>query len=134
MVKSGRRCSSPSTRFAIEAMGRLLPHLHGRRLLPFHDFAVAEKLALHGFFRAPATYREPRVRREDVEVVCSGILQRHGIEGKKISVSRRRVVAFSSARWVSRPGGQRCDRQERARLMRYDIISTRMGTSLEEVA
>ena len=48
----------------------------------------------HGFFRVHRGYIVNLAHVEDVEVVSSGILQLglNGIEDKKISVSRRRVV------------------------------------------
>lgn len=52
------------------------------------------KLVPHGFFRVHRGYIVNLAHVEDVEVVSSGILQLglNGIEDKKISVSRRRVV------------------------------------------
>lgn len=57
------------------------------------------KLTPHGFFRVHRGYIVNLAYVEDVEVVSSGILQLgiNGIEGKKISVSRRRVVALKRA-------------------------------------
>lgn len=57
------------------------------------------KLVPHGFFRVHRGYIVNLAYVEDVEVVSGGILQLgiNGIEGKKISVSRRRVVALKRA-------------------------------------
>lgn len=57
------------------------------------------KLSPHGFFRVHRGYIVNLEYVEDVEVISSGILQLgvNGIEGKKISVSRRRVVALKRA-------------------------------------
>lgn len=57
------------------------------------------KLTPHGFFRVHRGYIVNLAYVEDVEVVSSGILQLgiNGVEGKKISVSRRRVVALKRA-------------------------------------
>lgn len=56
-------------------------------------------LTPHGFFRVHRGYIVNLEYVEDVEVVSSGILQLgiNGIEGKKISVSRRRVVQLKRA-------------------------------------
>ena len=60
---------------------------------------MEQKLAPHGFFRVHRGYIVNLEYVEDVEVISSGILQLgiNGIEGKKISVSRRRVVALKRA-------------------------------------
>ena len=60
---------------------------------------LAQTLAPHGFFRVHRGYIVNLEYVEDVEVISSGILQLgvNGIEGKKISVSRRRVVALKRA-------------------------------------
>lgn len=60
---------------------------------------LEQKLAPHGFFRVHRGYIVNLEYVEDVDVVSSGILQLgiNGIEGKKISVSRRRVVALKRA-------------------------------------
>ena len=57
------------------------------------------KLTPHGFFRVHRGYIVNLQYVEDVEVVSSGVLQLGiaGIEGKKISVSRRRVVQLKRA-------------------------------------
>ncbi|RVU97093.1 DNA-binding response regulator [Coriobacteriales bacterium OH1046] len=60
---------------------------------------LEQKLVSNGFFRVHRGYIVNLEYVEDVEVVSSGILQLgvNGIEGKKISVSRRRVVALKRA-------------------------------------
>ena len=60
---------------------------------------LENKLAPHGFFRVHRGYIVNREYVEDVEVVSSGILQLgiNGVEGKKISVARRRVVQLKRA-------------------------------------
>lgn len=60
---------------------------------------LEQKLSPHGFFRVHRGYIVNLEYVEDVEVVSSGILQLglNGIEGKKISVSRRRVVQLKRA-------------------------------------
>ena len=60
---------------------------------------LENKLTPHGFFRVHRGYIVNLEYVEDVEVVSSGILQLgiNGIEGKKISVSRRRVVQLKRA-------------------------------------
>ena len=60
---------------------------------------LENKLAPHGFFRVHRGYIVNLEYVEDVEVVSSGILQLgiNGVEGKKISVSRRRVVQLKRA-------------------------------------
>lgn len=60
---------------------------------------LENKLSPHGFFRVHRGYIVNLEYVEDVEVVSSGILQLgiNGIEGKKISVSRRRVVQLKRA-------------------------------------
>jgi two-component system LytT family response regulator len=57
------------------------------------------KLSEHGFFRVHRGYIVNLAYVEDVETISSGILQLgiNGVEGKKISVSRRRVVALKRA-------------------------------------
>lgn len=57
---------------------------------------LENKLGPHGFFRVHRGYIVNLEYVEDVEVVSSGILKLgiNGIEDKKISVSRRRVVAL----------------------------------------
>ena len=57
------------------------------------------KLTPHGFFRVHRGYIVNLDYVEDVEVISSGILQLglKGIEGKKIPVSRRRVVSLKRA-------------------------------------
>ncbi len=57
------------------------------------------KLGEHGFFRVHRGYIVNLSYVEDVETIASGILQLgiNGVEGKKISVSRRRVVALKRA-------------------------------------
>ena len=57
------------------------------------------KLSEHGFFRVHRGYIVNLSYVEDVETISSGILQLgiNGVEGKKISVSRRRVVALKRA-------------------------------------
>ena len=60
---------------------------------------LENKLAPHNFFRVHRGYIVNLEYVEDVEVVSSGILQLgiNGVEGKKISVSRRRVVQLKRA-------------------------------------
>lgn len=60
---------------------------------------LENKLAPHNFFRVHRGYIVNLDYVEDVEVVSSGILQLgiNGVEGKKISVSRRRVVQLKRA-------------------------------------
>ena len=57
------------------------------------------KLSEYGFFRVHRGYIVNLTYVEDVETISSGILQLgiNGVEGKKISVSRRRVVALKRA-------------------------------------
>ena len=82
---------------------------------------LEQKLAPHGFFRVHRGYIVNLEYVEDVEVISSGILQLgvNGIEGKKISVSRRRVVASSA------PSGSRAGSRLTAK--RFDIISDTHG-------
>ena len=60
---------------------------------------IEAKLTPHGFFRVHRGYIVNLDHVEDVEVISSGILQLglKGIEGKKIPVSRRRVVSLKRA-------------------------------------
>ena len=60
---------------------------------------LESKLAPHGFFRVHRGYIVNLQYVEDVEVVASGVMQLGitGMEGKKISVSRRRVVQLKRA-------------------------------------
>lgn len=60
---------------------------------------LENELTPHGFFRVHRGYIVNLEYVEDVEVVSSGILQLgiNGVEGKKISVSRRRVVQLKRA-------------------------------------
>ena len=57
------------------------------------------KLAPHGFFRVHRGYIVNLQYVEDVEVVASGVMQLGiaGVEGKKVAVSRRRVVQLKRA-------------------------------------
>ena len=57
------------------------------------------KLSEYGFFRVHRGYIVNLAFVEDVETISSGILQLgiNGVDGKKISVSRRRVVALKRA-------------------------------------
>ncbi|MCH3967481.1 MAG: LytTR family DNA-binding domain-containing protein [Atopobiaceae bacterium] len=60
---------------------------------------LESKLSPHGFFRVHRGYIVNLQYVEEAEVISSGILQLglNGIEGKKISVSRRRVVQLKRA-------------------------------------
>ncbi len=60
---------------------------------------LESRLSDHGFFRVHRGYIVNLSYVEDVETISSGILQLgiNGVEGKKISVSRRRVVALKRA-------------------------------------
>lgn len=57
------------------------------------------KLAPHGFFRVHRGYIVNLQYVEDIEVVASGVMQLGiaGVEGKKVAVSRRRVVQLKRA-------------------------------------
>ena len=122
VVKSGRKVLVPIDQIRyIEAKDDYsCIYTDNDRFLSTISLAKLEqKLAPHGFFRVHRGYIVNleyvedvegffRVHRgyivnleyvEDVEVISSGILQLgvNGIEGKKISVSRRRVVALKRA-------------------------------------
>ncbi len=60
---------------------------------------LENRLGPHGFFRVHRGYIVNLAHVEDVEVVSSGILKLglNGINGKKVSVSRRRVVQLKRA-------------------------------------
>ncbi len=60
---------------------------------------LENRLGPHGFFRVHRGYIVNLAHVEDVEVVSSGILKLglNGISGKKVSVSRRRVVQLKRA-------------------------------------
>ena len=102
VVKSGRKVLVPIDQIRyIEAKDDYsCIYTDNDRFLSTISLAKLEqKLAPHGFFRVHRGYIVNLDFVEDVEVISSGILQLGvaGIEGKKISVSRRRVVALKRA-------------------------------------
>ena len=102
VVKSGRKVLVPIDQIRyIEAKDDYsCIYTDNDRFLSTISLAKLEqKLSPHGFFRVHRGYIVNLEFVEDVEVVSSGILQLgiNGIEGKKISVSRRRVVALKRA-------------------------------------
>lgn len=102
VVKSGRKVLVPVDQIRyIEAKDDYsCIYTESDRYLSTISLAKLEqKLAPAGFFRVHRGYIVNLEYVEDVEVVSSGILQLglNGIEGKKISVSRRRVVALKRA-------------------------------------
>ena len=102
VVKSGRKVLVPIDQIRyIEAKDDYsCIYTDTDRYLSTTSLAQLEnKLTPHGFFRVHRGYIVNLEYVEDVEVVSSGILQLgiNGIEGKKISVSRRRVVQLKRA-------------------------------------
>ena len=102
MVKSGRKVLVPIDQIRyIEAKDDYsCIYTDTDRYLSTISLAKLEaKLSEHGFFRVHRGYIVNLAYVEDVETIASGILQLgiNGIEGKKISVSRRRVVALKRA-------------------------------------
>ena len=102
VVKSGRKVLVPIDQIRyIEAKDDYsCIYTDADRFLSTISLAKLEqKLSPNGFFRVHRGYIVNLEYVEDVEVVSSGILQLGitGIEGKKISVSRRRVVALKRA-------------------------------------
>lgn len=102
VVKSGRKVLVPIDQIRyIEAKDDYsCIYTDNDRFLSTISLAKLEqKLAPHGFFRVHRGYIVNLDYVENMEVISSGILQLGvtGIEGKKISVSRRRVVALKRA-------------------------------------
>lgn len=102
VVKSGRKILVPVDQIRyIEAKDDYsCIHTENEHYLSTISLAkLEEKLTPHGFFRVHRGYIVNLQYVEDVEVVSSGILQLGiaGAKGKKISVSRRRVVALKRA-------------------------------------
>ena len=102
VVKSGRKVLVPIDQIRyIEAKDDYsCIYTDSDRYLSTISLAQLEnKLSPHGFFRVHRGYIVNLEYVEDVETVASGILQLgiNGIEGKKISVSRRRVVQLKRA-------------------------------------
>lgn len=102
VVKSGRKVLVPVDQIRyIEAKDdySCIYTENDRYLSTISLAKLEEKLAPAGFFRVHRGYIVNLEYVEDVEVVSSGILQLgiKGIEGKKISVSRRRVVMLKRA-------------------------------------
>ena len=102
VVKSGRKVLVPIDQIRyIEAKDdySCIYTADDRYLSTISLAKLEQKLAPNGFFRVHRGYIVNLEYVEDVEVVSSGILQLgiNGIEGKKISVSRRRVVALKRA-------------------------------------
>lgn len=102
VVKSGRKVLVPvDTIRYIEAKDDYsCIYTESERYLSTISLAKLEsKLVPHGFFRVHRGYIVNLSYVEDVEVVASGILQLGvmGIPDRKISVSRRRVVALKRA-------------------------------------
>ena len=92
-VKPPKQSSPSVERIPVEKSGRKV-------LVPVDQIRYIEaKLTEHGFFRVHRGYIVNLAYVEDVETISSGILQLgiNGVEGKKISVSRRRVVALKRA-------------------------------------
>ena len=117
-IKPTRQTKPPVERIPVEKSGRkvLVPvdkiryieakddysciYTDTERYLSTISLAKLEaKLTEHGFFRVHRGYIVNLAYVEDVETISSGILQLgiNGVEGKKISVSRRRVVALKRA-------------------------------------
>ena len=117
-VKPQRQTTPPVERIPVEKSGRkvLVPVDKIRYIEAKDDYSciytdtdrylstislakLEAKLGEHGFFRVHRGYIVNLSYVEDVETISSGILQLgiNGVEGKKISVSRRRVVALKRA-------------------------------------
>ena len=102
VVKSGRKVLVPIDQIRyIEAKDDYsCIYTDTDRYLSVISLAQLEaKLSPHGFFRVHRGYIVNLQYVEDVEVVSSGVMQLgiQGVEGKKISVSRRRVVQLKRA-------------------------------------
>ena len=118
VIARGKGNSAPAERIPVEKGGRkvLVPidqiryieakddysciYTDADRYLSVISLAQLEaKLSPHGFFRVHRGYIVNLQYVEDVEVVSSGVMQLgiQGVEGKKISVSRRRVVQLKRA-------------------------------------
>ncbi len=102
VVKSGRKVLVPidQIRYVEAKDDYSCIYTDNDRFLSTISLAKLEqKLTPHGFFRVHRGYIVNLEFVEDVEVISSGILQLgiNGIEGKKIPVSRRRVVALKRA-------------------------------------
>lgn len=118
VIARGKGNSAPAERIPVEKGGRkvLVPIDQIRYIEAKDDYSciytdtdrylsvislaqLEAKLSPHGFFRVHRGYIVNLQYVEDVEVVSSGVMQLgiQGVEGKKISVSRRRVVQLKRA-------------------------------------